>query len=148
MAEPPTLPAGMTPVVPHLAVEGAAEALAFYAAAFGAEEIVRIPAPDGRLLNAAMRINGGAIMLNDRFEDCAGPSGGASAVTVHLFVADARAAEARALAAGATSVMKVERQFWGDDYGQVEDPFGIRWGLGSPGKEMSAAEIAEAARHV
>lgn len=67
-------------------------------------------------------------------------------VTLHLVVGEADQAAAQAVEAGATVVMPVADQFWGDRYGIVEDPFGHRWSLATPQRRLSAAELAEAAR--
>ncbi|MCI0351463.1 MAG: VOC family protein [Acidobacteriales bacterium] len=59
---------------------------------------------------------------------------GGTAVTLHLNVADADAAAAKAVAAGARVIMPVADQFWGDRYGVIEDPLGHRWSIATPGK--------------
>jgi PhnB protein len=114
------------------------EAIAFYEKAFGAKEEMRRLADDGkRLMHAHLTINGGSLMLNDDFPEYrAGtevrpPAG----VTLHLQVPDADAAWEMATAAGAKVVFPLENQFWGDRYGQVEDPFGFTWSIGGPVKE-------------
>ena len=123
-------------VTPHLTIRGrrAAEAIDFYTAAFGARELHRAPSEDGRVLHCHLVINGGSVMLNDDFPDYKGgqETGAPQAVTLHLQVEDADAAWNRAVAAGATVVFPLEDQFWGDRYGQVEDPFGHRWSIGAP----------------
>lgn len=129
------LPKGMQGVTPHLVCEGAADALAFYARAFGAEELVRLPGPDGRLMHASMRVNGCGVMLVDAFPEHGSPgprSLGGTPVTINLFVPDADAWAARAVAAGATVKMPVDEQFWGDRYGIIEDPFGHLWAIATP----------------
>jgi PhnB protein len=126
--------AGLTP---HLAIGGgrAAEAIDFYKRAFGAEEAMRIPADDGkRLMHAHLKINGASLMLCDDFPEYRGgeaqpaPAG----TTLHLQVDDADRWFERAVAAGATPTMPLADQFWGDRYGQVRDPFGHMWSIGSP----------------
>lgn len=126
---------GMSLVTPHLCCRDAGKALDFYKDAFGAEEIMRLPGPDGRLLHASMRICGGMVMLNDEFPEYGGNSPLAlkgTPVTIHLMVDDVDAAAARAVKAGATVVMEVADQFWGDRYGVVADPFGHHWSLATP----------------
>ncbi len=129
------------PVTPHLVVSDAKAALAFYAQAFGAEEITRIPHEDGRLLHAAMRVNGAMVMLMDDFPEYREGTGetvapptttGATSVTIHLDVADCDAAAARAEAAGARVTMAPHDAFWGDRYARVIDPFGHSWSLAHP----------------
>ena len=98
-----------------------------------------MPRPDGKLVHAALRINGFLVMLNDDFpEMCGGKSMtpkslGGTPVTIHLHVTDVDAAFQRALDAGATVVMPLEDQFWGDRYGVVADPFGHQWSLAETG---------------
>lgn len=131
---PPQRP--RTGIVPFLSIPDgrAAEALAFYAAAFGAEEMERNTAPDGRrLMQASMRLNGGWIMLADVFPEwSSGPAGPPAGVMVHLPVPDADRAWLQAIAAGATVAHDIADQFWGDRYGQLRDPFGHGWSVSSP----------------
>lgn len=135
---------------PHLVVDNAAAAIDFYVKAFDAEELGRVPRPDGKLIHAALRVNGFLLMLNDDFPEMSGgksmtpKSLGGTPVTIHLTVTDVDAMFQRALDAGATVVMPLEDQFWGDRYGMVEDPFGHRWSLGQPVREVSVDEIAAA----
>jgi PhnB protein len=141
--------AAQAPLVAHLCVAHAAKAIDFYAKAFGAQELMRLPGPDGRLLHAAVRINGAMVMLNDEYPemDGFGPAHfGGTAVTLTLNVPDADAAAARALAAGAKEIMAVAEQFWGDRYGLVEDPFGHRWAFATPVRQVSVDELQAAAR--
>ena len=122
-------------VTPHLVIRGgnAAEAIDFYVAAFGARELRRVPGDGGRLMHAHLTINGGSIMLNDDFPEYRGgqEAGEPEGVTLHLQVDDADALWQQAIAAGASVTMPLEDQFWGDRYGQVEDPFGHRWSIGA-----------------
>jgi uncharacterized glyoxalase superfamily protein PhnB len=139
---------GAAPLAPHLVVDGAAEAIRFYEEAFGASEYLRLPGANGRLMHAGVTLNGAVVMLVDE-----NPAWGvvspktlkATPVTLHLRVADADAAIARAAAAGARVVMPATDMFWGDRYGMVEDPFGHRWSIASPGAALTAAEMQAAA---
>ena len=123
-------------LTPHLSIGGgrAAEAIDFYKAAFGAEEMMRMPADDGkRLMHAHLKVNGASLMLADDFPEYSGKEAGApEGVSLHLQVPDADAAWQRAIDAGASIKMELADQFWGDRYGQVEDPFGHRWSIGAP----------------
>lgn len=128
-----------TGLTPHLQIGNsrAADAITFYSAAFGATEQARMLADDGkRLMHAHLIINGGSLMLHDEFPEYVDPadddSGPPRGLTLHLQVDDADAWFDRAVAAGATVKMPVADQFWGDRYGQVADPFGFRWSIGSP----------------
>jgi PhnB protein len=140
-----------TGLTPHLSIGGgrAAEAIDFYTAAFGAEEQMRMPAQDGkRLMHAHLTLNGASLMLADDFpeytgRDAAPPEG----VTMHLQVTDADSAWKRAVDAGATVKMELADQFWGDRYGQLQDPFGHKWSIGAPvtqSQQETTAQSAEA----
>jgi PhnB protein len=127
-------------ISPHLTIRDgrASEAINFYMRAFGATEIFRKEAEDGkRLMHAHLEVNGGALFLNDDFPEMMGgtPSSAPTGVTLHLEVADADVAWERALAAGATVRFPLENQFWGQRYGQVFDPFGHCWSIGGPVKD-------------
>lgn len=137
-------------LAPHLVCDGAADAIDFYKAAFGAEEMMRLAGPNGRLMHGSVMINGSLVMLVDENRDFGvlSPKAlGGTAVTLHLGVPDVDAAVERAVAAGATVVMPVADQFWGDRYGMVEDPFGHRWSIATPlsDRPMTEAELRKAA---
>ena len=133
-------------VTPHLVCRDASAAIAFYKTAFGAEEMMRLPDKQGKLMHAAITLNGATVMLMDEYLDYGSTSPkqfGGTAVVLHLIVPDVDAAYARVIAAGATVIMPVGDMFWGDRYGQVEDPFGHRWSIATPGKPLSPDEIKE-----
>ena len=130
-----------TGITPFLSIRDgrAEEALRFYAAAFGAEIVERNVAKDGRrLMQASARINGGWIMLSDDFPEMGFTAAPPASVTMHLQVDDADRWWDRAMAAGAQVAMPIADQFWGDRYGQVVDPFGHRWSVGSASKTPPA----------
>ncbi len=133
---------------PHLVVDNAAAAIDFYVKAFDAKELGRVAGPGGKLIHAALQINGFTVMLNDDFPEVRGgksmtpTSLGGTPVTIHLTVTDVEAKFQRALDAGASVVAPLEDQFWGDRYGIVADPFGHHWSLGQPVREVSPDEIA------
>jgi PhnB protein len=136
------IPQGYTTVTPHLTVDVAAAAIDFYARAFGAVEIDRIPGPDGKLMHATLRIGNAIVMLNDPFEGQP-PSQGPPAVTIHLYVADADTTFATATAAGAQPIMPLADMPWGDRYGIVADPFGLAWAIATRKEEVSGEELAK-----
>lgn len=123
-------------IAPHLTIpsRGGQAAIEFYTRAFGAVEVRRMPAEDGdRLMHAYLRINGGDLLLHDEFPEYNGeqdivPKG----VTIHLQVDDADEWWNRAILAGGVPVFPLADQFWGDRYGQLKDPFGHCWSIGSP----------------
>jgi PhnB protein len=138
-------------IVPHLVVRGAECAAAFYAEAFGAQEVSRIPVPDGRLMSVQMRIGGGLLHLADEFPEMgvlAPPAFGGTPVVLALEVADAEMVFARAVAAGATVRQPLAEMFWGDRQGQLDDPFGHRWNIGQHLRDVPQEEIAAAAAEV
>jgi uncharacterized glyoxalase superfamily protein PhnB len=141
------IPADMHTLTPHLVCAGAAEAIAFYVKAFNAVELVRLPAPNGKLMHASVKIGDSTLMLVDEMPDCGalGPKSlKGSPVTIHMYVEDVDAAVAQAVAAGATVTMPVADMFWGDRYGQVEDPFGHRWSVATHKRDVTPAEMQEA----
>lgn len=102
------IPAGYTTVTPYLIVRGAAKAIAFYRDAFGAEEIDRMPLPDGRLAHADFKIGDSHVVLADEMPEMkiVGPDSlGGTSVGLALYVTDCDAVFNKAVAAGA----KVER---------------------------------------
>jgi uncharacterized glyoxalase superfamily protein PhnB len=145
------IPDGMTAVTPHLVCAGAADAIEFYKKAFGAVEETRLPGLGGKLMHALIRINGAAVMLVDEMPEwgALGPKAlKGSPVTIHLYVADADACVARAVKAGAKVTMPLADMFWGDRYGQVQDPFGHNWSVGTHVRDVTEKEIAEAMRNM
>jgi PhnB protein len=140
---------------PYLVVSDAAAAIDFYKSAFDAVELVRHPAPGtNKLMHAHLVIHGGHLMLSDDFSNSMGGKSqtpealGGSPVTFHLHVADADAAWAKAVAAGAEVKMPLADQFWGDRYGQLQDPFGHKWSIGQTKSSPTQAEIEEASKAV
>jgi len=130
-ANPPVLGG----VAPYLSVSSAGKAAEFYVKAFGATEAIRMP-PDekGRYLHIHLVINGGSLMLADVFPEHGHPLEKPAAFTLHLQVDDADAWFERATKAGAEAVLPVQLMFWGDRYGQVRDPFGVLWSVGTTPK--------------
>ncbi len=128
--KPPTVDGG---VIPHISLDGASDASAFYQRAFGAEELFRLPAQDGRrLMHCHLKINGGDLMICDCFPEMGGKNQPSESFTMHLQVKDVEAAWKRAVDAGATVTMPLADMFWGDRYGKVRDPFGVNWSLAAP----------------
>ena len=142
------VPKDMHTVTPHLVCAGAAQAIDFYCRAFGAVELSRLPGPDGKLMHGMIRIVDSTVMLVDENPEwnCLGPLAlKGSPVYIHLYVEDVDAFMKRAESAGAKVTMPVTDMFWGDRYGQLEDPFGHRWSVATHIRDMTPDEIQRAA---
>lgn len=141
------IPTGFSTLTPHLIIKDAAKAIEFYKKAFGAEELVRMPMPDGRLMHACLQIGNARLMLCDEFpeHDCGNGASaktlGKATATIHMYVEDADKAYQRAVDAGATPSMPVQDMFWGDRYGQVVDPFGQPWSIATHKEDLTPEQI-------
>lgn len=144
------IPEGYHTVTPTLIVRDGARAIDFYKRAFGAEETMRMPGPDGRkVMHAELRIGDSPVMLSDEFPewDTKSPeSYGGTPVTLYLYVSDVDAAFKRAVDAGAKVKMPVTDMFWGDRLGKVVDPFGHQWGIATHVETVAPDELARRAR--
>lgn len=140
------VPDGYHTITPYLYVRGGAKAMEFYSKAFGAEELFRMPAPDGKSIgHAEMKIGDSIFMLADECPEMSVRSpqtlGGCGASFL-LYVKDVDAAFQRALDAGATVSKPLQDMFWGDRMGQVADPFGHHWSLATHIEDVSPEEVA------
>jgi PhnB protein len=138
------VPEGYHALTPSLTVKDGAKAIDFYKKAFGAQERMRMPGPDGRLMHAELQIGDSVFMLGGEMPDmgCKEPASvGAVSSSLYVYVPDVDAAFKRAVEAGAKSLMPPADMFWGDRFGTVEDPSGHRWGLATHKKDPSPAEM-------
>ncbi len=122
---------GFNTLSPHITVDGARAAIAFYERAFDAKLAWCQGMPGSDLvMNAGLRVGNSSFMLNDTFPGGPpAPAEGGAPVTLNLYVEDADAVWKRALAEGATVVYPIENAFWGDRYGLLKDPFGHQWAI-------------------
>jgi PhnB protein len=144
MAKIKPIPDGHNSVSPYLIVDGAARALDFYKKAFGATELYRLTAPDGKVGHAEVRIGDTLVMLADEHPDFGAHGPGhykGSPISLHLYVEDVDTVVQRASAAGARVTRPVADQFYGDRRGTFEDPFGHTWHVASHVEDVSAEEI-------
>ena len=136
---------GYQTVTAALTVRNGADAIDFYKKAFGAEEIMRVPGPDGKsLMHAEIRVGNSRIMLGDESPamGCLAPvTLGGPGGSLYVYVPDVDAAFKRAVAAGAKALMPVTDMFYGDRFGQVEDPSGHRWGLATHVEDVAPDEM-------
>ncbi len=138
-------------VTPHLVCRDAAKMIDFYKAAFGAEDVFRLPDGKGKLMHASISINGHTVMMVDEYPEWktfSPLSLGGSPALLHLMVEDVDGALDKAVQAGATLVMPATDMFWGDRYGIVEDPSGHRWSMSTPQQDLTPEQIAENMRNM
>lgn len=131
----------MQGVIPYLALPGQCGAAAdFYVKAFAAKDIGRMPKEDtpGEYMHLQLEINGGAFMMTDHGEMSSAKGGPAEVLRGHLqlVVPDGQVWWDRAVAAGCTVTMPFERQFWGDTWGLLTDPFGVNWAILTPDPKL------------
>jgi uncharacterized glyoxalase superfamily protein PhnB/uncharacterized protein YndB with AHSA1/START domain len=140
--KPDHLPSGFHTLTAHLTVTGASQYIGFLKRAFNAVELSRSALPDGRLLNACVRVGDSVLMLNDVFPEFGGEAyRSGRALRLTLYLPDADAAWAKALAAGCKVASPIREQFWGDRYGEVEDPFGFVWAIATHLQDLTPEEI-------
>jgi len=143
------IPEGYDSAIPYLSVDDAAKAIEFYKRAFGATERMRMPGPDGKIGHAEIQIGDSIIMLADPF-----PEGnvkppkklGGTTVGIFLYVEDVDSVVQDAVDAGASLSSAVEDMFWGDRFGQVQDPFGHQWQIATHVKDVPPDEMAKRAK--
>jgi PhnB protein len=140
------IPVGYHSLTPYLAVEDASKAIDFYKEAFGAEEVLRMPGPDGKIAHAELQIGDSKLMLSDPFpqsnvrppSERGGPTG-----SIFMYVEDVDATFEQAQRAGADVVSELEDMFWGDRFGTLSDPFGHVWSVATHKEDLSEEEMAE-----
>jgi PhnB protein len=138
------IPTGYHTITPYITVRGAAKALEFYKQAFGATEIMRFTAPDGTVAHAEIEIGNSRVMLADEmpaFGNRGPESLGGTTCGLCVYLPDADAAFARAVAAGAKEYKPVQDQFYGDRSGTVTDPFGHVWTLATHIEDVPMDEM-------
>lgn len=145
------IPEGFNTLTPYIVVNDAAKAIRFYEEAFGAQETYASKAPNGKIMHARIKIGNSILMLSDEFpqsESCgmkAPTSLKGTSAMLNIYVEDVDTLFSSAIKAGAKVLMPVEDMFWGDRYGQVEDPFGHIWSLATRKKNMTEEEKEKAA---
>ena len=138
------IPDGYHTVTPYLILSGASDAIAFYKKALGAEEVMRMADPGGKIHHAEIEIGDSRIMLADEHPEIQALSPktvGGSPVSIHLYVADVDGAVERAVSAGAKLIRPVADHFYGDRVGGIEDPFGYRWFIATHKEDLTMDDI-------
>jgi PhnB protein len=140
------IPEGYHSLTPYLAVEDADKAIEFYKDAFGAQELLRMPGPDGKIAHAELEIGDSKLMLSDPFpqSNVKPPSerGGPTA-SIFMYVEDVDAIFEQGQRAGAKVVSELEDLFWGDRFGTLSDPFVHVWSIATHKEDLSEEEMAE-----
>ena len=138
------IPEGYHSVTPYLTLDDAARAIEFYKKAFGAVELLRMPAPGGRIGHAEIKIGDSVIMLADEMPGGGGRSpkslGGTSA-GIFLYVTDVDSSFQQAVNAGAQAEMPPADMFWGDRFGKLTDPFGHSWAMATHKEDVAPQEM-------
>jgi PhnB protein len=141
------IPEGFHTVTPALVVRDAVKAIDFYKKAFGAQELVRMPSPDGKIMHAELKIGDSVIFLSDEMPmpgSVKSPQSlGGSTCTLNVYVPNVDDVFKQAISAGGKESMPVADQFWGDRYGTLVDPFGYSWGIATHKEDLSPAEMRE-----
>jgi len=136
------VPEGFHTVTAQLIVDDAASTLDWYKKALGAEERMRAPGPDGKIMHAEIKIGDTILMVNDPMGGGKGPKAlGGSPASLWIYVPDCDALFNRAAAAGAKVVMPVADQFWGDRSGTLVDPAGYQWTIATHKEDLTPVEI-------
>jgi uncharacterized glyoxalase superfamily protein PhnB len=142
-----SIPEGFHSVTPNLVIKDASKAIDWYKQVLGAQELYRMPGPDGRLMHAEIKIGNSVIMVTDEMPEMGGKgphSLGGTPVSMMIYCDDADAVFNRAVGAGATVRTPLEDGFWGDRWGMVIDPFGHVWGMATRKKNLSIPEMKQA----
>lgn len=135
------IPDGYHSISPALTCKDAARAIEYYKKAFNAQEIMRMPAPDGKISHAELKIGDSIIFLNDEMGPTTGASSGTPRMSLFLYVQDADTTFNNAVKAGGKVDTPLENQFWGDRYGKLTDPFGHQWGIATHVEDLTPEEI-------
>jgi PhnB protein len=138
------IPDGYQTITPYLALADADKAIAFYKAALGAEELFRLPMPDGSIAHAELRIGNSVIMVSSEMPDWGALSArtlGGTPINLMIYTTDVDALAARFVAAGGKVVRPVADQFYGDRTGQFVCPEGYKWTLGQHIEDVSPEEM-------
>ena len=139
---PPTVSLSLT-------VRDTARALRFYADALDAEEVFRLPTPDGGVAHAEFMVGNTRIYISDEAPDWhafAMPEGGLASCLLSIVVDDCDKAYEQAVDVGAQSLSPPQDQFWGMRSAVVKVPFGYRWSFGQMVEDVTPEELARRAR--
>ncbi len=138
------IPRGYHTATPYLTVNDCARAIDFYKDAFGAQEIMRMDGPPGKIGHAEIKIGDSFLMLSDEMPGGGNRSPkslGGTTASVFLYVNDVDSAYKKAVEAGATGDMPPTDMFWGDRFGKLTDPFGHTWAMATHKEDVAPEEM-------
>lgn len=136
-------PQGYHTLTPYMTVRDCIAAIEFYQRAFGAEKVMQLDMPDGKIAHAEIRIGDSILMLSEENKEWGNKSPvtlGGSPMFLMIYVPDVDAAFNKAIVAGATEVRPVQDQFYGDRSGTLKDPYGHQWTLSTHIEDVSEEE--------
>jgi PhnB protein len=138
------IPEGYHSVTPYLVCKGAAQAIDFYKRAFGATELFRMDAPDGRIGHAEIKVGDSPIMLADEYPESGHRSPqslGGTGVSLMVYVDRVDDTFKQAIGAGAKELQPLKDQFYGDRSGTLQDPFGHVWTIATHVEDVAPEEM-------
>jgi PhnB protein len=144
-----SIPDGFHTITPHLVVSDAGAAIEFYKKALGAQVIEQMTMPDGKsVMHAQLKIGNSMLMLGGECPPMAlsPKSHGGTSTSLHLYLDNADSAFDRAVKSGCSVRCPMSDMFWGDRYGQVEDPFGHQWSFATHKHDYTREQMAENAK--
>jgi PhnB protein len=140
------IPKGYHSVQPYLTLNDTARAIEFYKRAFGAQEVMRMDGPNGKIGHAEIKIGDSVVMLTDEMPGMGTRSPqslGGTTSAVMIYVDNADTVFNQAVAAGAQVEMPLADMFWGDRYGRLKDPFGHSWSVATHIEDVAPAEMSK-----
>ena len=142
-----SIPDGYRTLTPSFTFKDSKKAIEFYKRAFNAKVLDVFPSPTGQgLMHATMQIGDAIIMMGDEMPQCqSAETLGGSPISMYIYVPNADAAFAQAVAAGGTVAMPVGDMFWGDRAGSVRDPFGYSWMIATHTQDLTKEQIRKSA---
>jgi len=145
------IPEAYHTVTPYIVLDDAGAAIEFYKKAFNAEELARMPMPDGKVMPAELKLGDSVIMMSSEFPEMGSvlkspKTAGSATSSLMIYTKDTDATFKQATSAGAAEVMAPENMFWGDRYAKVRDPFGHEWQIATHVEDVPPEEMAERAK--
>lgn len=129
-------PKGFHTITPYLVVTDPGALIEFLGKAFDAVELHRVDRHDGSIMHAQLKIGDSMLMMGGATAECPATEAG-----IYLYVENADAVHARAVAAGGTSLMSPTDEFWGDRIGGIRDPSGTQWWIATHVEDVAPDEL-------